>query len=213
MGEPLQIPLFNATGEPAGSMAAPAAFAESPNRHVIYLAVLKQLANARVGTASTKTKGEVSGGGAKPWRQKGTGRARQGSRRAPQWRHGGIVFGPRPRKYGADLPVKIRRLAMRSVISGKIASGQVKVMDALKLEKARTKEAMAILGRLHVQGRTLLVLPSVDAMVSRAFRNLPGMRISTAGEVSVYDILAFRNVIIVKEALAILAGRSGAEAA
>jgi large subunit ribosomal protein L4 len=213
MGEPVQIPLFNVAGEPAGSMVAPAAFTESPNRHVIYLAVLKQLANARVGTASTKTKGEVSGGGKKPWRQKGTGRARQGSIRAPQWAGGGIVFGPRPRKYTADLPVRVRRLAMRSVLSGKIASGQIKILDGLKFDKPKTREAAALLKRMEAKGRTLLVLPTVDAEMGRAFRNIPGVRVVPAGAVSVYDILSFRNVIVLKDALAILAGRAGAKVA
>lgn len=204
---PPDVPVFNQAGEPAGNMEVPGVFNGPPHAHMVYLAVTAQRANARAGTASTKTKGEVRGGGRKPWKQKGTGRARQGSIRAPQWPGGGIVFGPRPRKYEQDLTANMRRLALRSVLAAKMQAGQVAVLEALGLEAPKTRHAAALMKKMSMSGRTLVVLPQRDEAASRAFRNLPSVRVETAGAVSVYDLLNSRHIVVVREALDALVQR------
>jgi large subunit ribosomal protein L4 len=207
VSDSIQIPVFSHSGDPSGTVEAPGAFTSRPNTHVVYLAVVKQLANARVGTASTKTKGEVRGGGKKPWRQKHTGRARQGSFRSPQFRHGGVVFGPRPRKYAHELPAQVRRLALRSVLAGKTKAGQVAVLESLSIDPPKTKAAAALLKKMSISGRSLIVLPAGPSAAARAFRNLADARVETANTVSVYDLLNARHVVIVREALDALAAR------
>ena len=207
------LPAFSAAGEPAGTEPMPAVLAGHPNEHAVYLAVVSQLANARQGTASTKTKGEVSGGGKKPYKQKHTGRARQGSTRNPQWRHGGVAFGPRPRKYGHEVPAATRRLAFRSVLAGKSREGRLVVLAGLVLPGAKTREAAGLLKKLNLQGRVLLVVPAHDTGVRRAFRNMPAARVDTAAAVSVYDLLNAHHIVVVRDALAALLARCGQEAA
>lgn len=210
MSEGFQLPVFNQAGEPAGTVAAPAAFAgKRVNDHAVYLAVVGQLANARVGTASTKTKGEVSGGGRKPYRQKHTGRARQGSIRAPHFRHGGVVFGPRPRKYTRDLPSQVRRLALRSVLADKARNGRVAVLESLVIDPPKTKTAVALLKKMSVTGRVVLVLPPGPHAAYRVFRNFREARVEPVGRVSVYDLVNSRHVVVVKDALEALAARCG----
>lgn len=205
----LTLPSFTAAGDPSGSMPAPAVLSGHPNDHAIYLAVISQLANARAGTASTKTKGEVSGGGKKPYKQKHTGRARQGSTRNPQWSGGGVAFGPRPRKYHREVPAATRRLALRSVLAGKVREGRVVVLDALALEANKTKHVAALLRKLKFEGNVLVVLNIADAGIKRAFRNMPAARVDAAWAVSAYDLLKSRHVIIVKDALEAIVKRCG----
>jgi large subunit ribosomal protein L4 len=221
------IPRFSAAGEPAGTMEVPAVFAGRPHRHAVWLAVTVQLANKRAGTHATKTRGEVSGGGKKPWRQKHTGRARQGSTRAPQWRHGGTVFGPRPRSHAKEAPRSLRRLALRSALAAKIRSGAVAVAEPPAFEAPKTRHAAAWLrtiARAHAGvlqdrasaevaplrmsgARTLVLLAGRDAMAERAFRNLADTRILHAAHASAYDVIAAARVIVTPDALAALAKR------
>ncbi|MEK7475532.1 MAG: 50S ribosomal protein L4 [Candidatus Coatesbacteria bacterium] len=202
---------FDAAGEPAGTVVAPAVFAVHPHAHAVYLAVVAQLSNARVGTASTKTKGEVSGGGRKPWRQKHTGRARQGSTRAPQWPGGGISFGPRPRKYPKDLPRGIRRLALRSVLAAKMKDGRVVVVNRPVLDPPKTKTIASLLAKLGTEGAVVFVGDGRDEGLLRACRNLPRVRVAMAADVSVYDLLNASRIMVTAEALASLAKRCGPE--
>ncbi len=208
----MMIKSFNGSLEPAGEVEVPAIFDAAGNSHVIYLAMVKERANARAGTHSTKTRGQVSGGGKKPWRQKHTGRARQGSTRAPQWRHGGISFGPKPHGYSKDMPGRVRRLALRSVISEKMRAGQVVILEQLALEQPKTKFAAALLKKVAPDSPSIIVVPAASGPVRMAFGNMPKVHIGTAGSVSVYDLLKYRNVVIVKEALGVLAKRCGEEA-
>ena len=159
----MQVPMYNQSGEQIGTAELrDDVFAIEPNQAVMHQALVRQLANARQGTSSTKTRAEVAGGGAKPWRQKGTGRARQGSTRAPHFRHGGVAFGPTPRGHDKKMPRQMRRLALRSALSVKAKDGQVRVVDYLKLDEPKTKEMEAILGRLSVNSSALIVLPKTD---------------------------------------------------
>jgi len=208
----ISLPRVDAAGEPAGSVAAPAVFAIHPHAHAIYLAVTAQRSNARVGTASTKTKGEVSGGGRKPYRQKHTGRARQGSNRAPQWPGGGIAFGPKPRKYLKGLPRGIRRLALRSVLAAKMRDGQVIVVSRPSLDPPKTKTIAALLGKLGAGGAAVFVADGRDEGLHRACRNLPYARVAAAADVSTYDLLKAARILVTAEALAALAKRCGTEA-
>ena len=207
------LPRFNSAGEPAGTVPVPAAFAGRPHQHAIWLAVTAQMANRRTGTHSTLTKGEVSGGGKKPWKQKHTGRARQGSTRGPQWYHGGVSFGPRPHGYGKDLTAGVRRLALRSAMTAKVRDGAVSVVDAPDVAGGRTKSVAAWLAKLGVAGRSLVVLDGRDAAFNRAFRNIPRARVASAADVSVYDTMAAGRLLVTAEALAALVRRCGAEAA
>jgi len=205
----VQLPVFSHSGDPSGTVEAPGAFTSRPHAHAVYLAVVKQLANARVGSHSTKTKGEVRGGGRKPFRQKHTGRARQGSIRSPQFRHGGIAFGPRPHKYAHELPARVRRLALRSVLADKTLAGRVAVLESLSIDPPKTKAAVALLKKMSITGRSLIVLPAGPSVVARAFRNLADARVESVNSVSVYDLLNARHGVIVREALDALAARCG----
>src|SRR5712692_3830756 len=173
----LEITLYNMQGKDIGSLSLPeAVFGVKPNLALMHQAVTTEEANQRQGTADTKTRGEVRGGGKKPWRQKGTGRARQGSTRAPHWRGGGIVFGPTPRSHHLDMPRKMRRLAMRSALSGKLRDGELLVLDSFTLPVPKTREMAAALTTLGAAESTLIVLGGADPLVKRASANLPKVR-------------------------------------
>lgn len=209
MTEAVQLPVFSSAGDPLEKMSVPEAIAGVPNSHVVYLAVVRQLANARVGSASTKTKGEVRGGGRKPWRQKHTGRARQGSIRAPQWPGGGIVFGPRPRSYGQDMPAGVRTVAFRSVLAERARQGRLAILDGIALDSAKTKHACAFLKKLSFEKGVLFVTKGPEPEIKRAFRNIPGVRVERAEGVSLYDLLKFGHVAVVRDAFDELLKRCG----
>lgn len=173
-------------------------FGITPNEPVMHQAVVAYLANQRQGTASTKTRSEVSGGGRKPWRQKGTGRARQGSTRAPHWRHGGIVFGPHPRDFRKAMPKKMKRLAVASAFSARVADGDMIVIDEVRVAEIRTKSIVEFLNHLEVNGKVLLILGEHDPQVWKSSRNIPGMKVTVAPSVSTYDLLWADKVIIAR---------------
>ena len=175
----------------------------------MHQALVRQLANARLGTHKTKGRSEVRGGGRKPWRQKGTGRARQGSIRSPQWRGGGTVFGPVPRSYRQKMPRKMRRQALRSALSVKAADSQLVFLSALELEAPKTKEISAILGNLGVEGSALILLPERDEAVLRAVRNLPNVRTLVAQYLNVRDLLKFDTILVPLSALEVIEGFLG----
>lgn len=197
-GIALESPVYSTTGEQVGKVDLDAyIFGIEPNLAVVHQALRRQLANARLGTHKTKTRKEVRGGGRKPWRQKGTGRSRQGSRRAPHWRGGGTVFGPQPRSYRQAMPRKMRRLAVRSALSIKRADEQIIFLDELHLEDYRTKAVQEMLSNLHLQGRTtLVVLPEKDPVVQRSARNIPGVKTLLAPYLNVADLLDYDAVLM-----------------
>jgi len=170
-------------------------------KEVIHQVVVNYLANQRQGTHSTKTRGEVSGGGRKPWRQKHTGRARQGSIRAPHWVGGGIVFGPKPRDYSYDLPRELKRVALREAIEGKIADKELLIIDNLKIERPKTKDMVSILKNLSITGTVLIVTPEKDQNLLLSSRNIPGVTIRRASDVNVYDIVTHDRIIITRDAM------------
>ena len=177
-------------------------FGIEPNVAVMHSAVINYLANQRQGTQSTKTRSEVSGGGRKPWRQKGTGHARQGSTRSPQWTHGGIALGPKPRSYRFALPKKVRRLAMKSAFSTKVAAGEMMILKELKLDEIKTKTMVNLFGALKADKKVLLVLPENDQKVILSARNIPGVKTALVNTLNVYDILNCDKFIVVKDAVA-----------
>ena len=177
-------------------------FGIEPNVAVMHSAVINYLANQRQGTQSTKTRSEVSGGGKKPWRQKGTGHARQGSTRSPQWTHGGIALGPKPRSYRFALPKKVRRLAMKSAFSTKVAAGEMMILKELKLEEIKTKTMVNLFTALKANKKVLLVLPEKDEKVILSARNIPGVKTALVNTLNVYDILNCDKFIVVKDAVA-----------
>ncbi|MHC9539413.1 MAG: 50S ribosomal protein L4 [Vulcanimicrobiota bacterium] len=169
--------------------------------HHLHAAVQKQLNNKRLGTVSTKTRAEVSGGGKKPWRQKGTGRARHGSIRSPIWKGGGITFGPKPRDYSTKLTRKMRRLALKEALSSKVKDNRLVVMDEIKLDKIRTRDFVQMIKDMKLEGKVLFVLKEYDPIVEKSGRNIEGVRIVKVEGVSVYDLLYFDTVVFVKDAL------------
>ena len=177
-------------------------FGIEPNVAVMHSAVVNYLANQRQGTQSTKTRSEVSGGGKKPWRQKGTGHARQGSTRSPQWTHGGIALGPKPRSYRFALPKKVRRLAMKSAFSTKVAAGEMMILKELKLDEIKTKTMVNLFSALKADKKVLLVLPEKDEKVILSARNIPGVKTALVNTLNVYDILNCDKFIVVKDAVA-----------
>ena len=177
-------------------------FGIEPNVAVMHSAVINYLANQRQGTQSTKTRSEVSGGGRKPWRQKGTGHARQGSTRSPQWTHGGIALGPKPRSYRFALPKKVRRLAMKSAFSSKVAAGEMMILKELTLDEIKTKTMVNLFGALKADKKVLLVLPEKDEKVILSARNIPGVKTALVNTLNVYDILNCDKFIVVKDAIA-----------
>ncbi len=198
------VAVYNMAGEKTGEMELNAAvFGIEPNVPVMHAAVKNQLANRRQGTQSTLTRAEVRGGGIKPWRQKGTGRARQGSIRSPQWTHGGIALGPKPRSYNYTLNKKVKRLAMLSALSAKAAAGEIIVIDGLDLGEIKTKNFAGFLKALDAQdSKSLVVTPEVRVNVVKSAANIPGVRTTIASTLNVYDILNADKFIIDKAAVA-----------
>ena len=177
-------------------------FAIEPSIPAMHLVVVNYLANQRQGTQSTRTRSEVSGGGKKPWRQKGSGRARQGSTRAPQWYHGGIAHGPKPRTYGGSINKKVRRLAMKSALSSKVADDELVVLDSFKMDAIKTKEVVKVLSALNTAKKTLIVLPEKDDVIYRSARNIAGVKVTVVNSLNVYDILNCDTMLVLKDAVA-----------
>ena len=199
------IKVLNMAGAEVGTVELnDAIFGIEPNEAVVHDVVKNHLANCRQGTQSALTRGEVSGGGKKPWRQKGTGHARQGSTRAPQWTHGGIVFAPKPRSYSYVLNKKVKRLAMKSALSAKAAAGEIIVVDAIRLDSIKTKDFRAFLDAVKADGKSLVVTPAKNDVVIKSARNIPGVEVSMANLINVYDILKAKNLVLDKEALAVI---------
>ena len=196
--------LYDMAGKQIGEIElSEAIFGVEPNQAAVHEAVKNHLGNCRQGTQSALTRAEVSGGGKKPWRQKGTGHARQGSTRAPQWTHGGIVFAPKPRSYRTSLNKKTRRLALKSALSAKAAAGSVLVVDGLKLDEVKTKTMQGFLNALEA-GKPVVITADVDNNVVLSSRNIPGVVTTTAKVLSVYDIVNAKQLVIDKAALAII---------
>lgn len=196
------VALYNISGEQIGELALKdEIFGVEVHESVLHDAVVMQLASRRLGTHDTKTRSEVSGGGRKPWRQKGTGRARHGTIRSPIWRGGGIVFGPHPRDYGYSLPKKVRRLALRSALSVKVNSGDIMILDELKLDQPKTRDMARILNNLKVDD-ALLVTADKDESVEKSARNIPNIKPLIATGLNVYDILAYNKLVMTRDAVA-----------
>ena len=193
----------NMAGSEVGQVELNAAiFGIEPNMHVVHEVVKNHLANCRQGTQSALTRAEVSGGGRKPWRQKGAGRARQGSTRAPQWTHGGIAFAPKPRSYSYTLNKKVRRLALKSVLSAKAAEERVIVVDSIRMDAIKTKAFQGFLDAVKCDGKAVVVTNEVDQTVVRSARNIPGVVTAPARQLSVYDILNAKYLVVDQAALA-----------
>jgi large subunit ribosomal protein L4 len=207
----MQVPVYNIQGEQVSEVELrDDIFAVPVNPGLMHQAFVRQMANARLGTHKTKTRGEVSGGGRKPWRQKGTGRARQGSIRAPQWQGGGIVFGPQPRSYRQKMPRKMRRQALRSALSVKAAESQVRLVDALEMEEPKTKELVGILAKLGLEnGSALILLPQRDEVILRSVRNLPQVRTLVAQYLNVRDLLQYDYILMPLASLEVIEGFLG----
>ena len=194
--------ILNATGKPAGKVElADALFGVTPNEALVHQAVVRQLAGTRVGTSDTQTRGDVAGGGRKPWRQKGTGRARQGSRRSPQWRGGGVVFGPHPRGYEQRMPAKMRRAALKGVLSSKQAAGELRVVEGFALDEIKTRAFIEHLDAWDAQGKVLLVLAARDETVERSCANVREVRVILADSLNVVELLEADTVIFTRDAL------------
>ena len=197
------IDVLNMSGEKVSELElSEAVFAVEPNTSAMHIAVVNYLANQRQGTQSTLTRAEVSGGGKKPWRQKGTGRARQGSTRAPQWFHGGIAHGPKPRSYRFTINKKVRRLAMKSAFSAKVADNEMIVIDEIKLDAIKTKDMVKALSAVNAAKKALIVLPEKDDVIYRSARNIEGVKVAPVNAISVYDILNCDSLVIAKDAVA-----------
>ena len=195
--------VLNMAGNQVGEVELNAAiFGIEPNMHVVHEVVKNHLANCRQGTQSALTRAEVSGGGRKPWRQKGTGHARQGSTRAPQWTHGGIVFAPKPRSYSYVLNKKVKRLALKSVLSDKAAGGNVIVVDAITMDAIKTKAFKGFLDAVKCDGKAVVITPEVNETVVKSARNIPGVVTTTAKILSVYDLVNAKYLVIDQAALA-----------
>lgn len=177
-------------------------FAIEPNKSAMHLVVVNYLAAQRQGTQSTLTRAEVSGGGKKPWKQKGSGRARQGSTRAPQWYHGGVSHGPKPRDYGFSINKKVRRLAMKSALSSKVADKEMIVLDSFGLDAIKTAEAAKVLSAVKAARKTLVVLPEKNDIVYKSARNLDGVKVTLVNTLNVYDILNCDTIVVLKDAVA-----------
>ena len=177
-------------------------FAIEPNQSAMHIAVVNYLANQRQGTQSTLTRSEVSGGGKKPWRQKGTGRARQGSTRAPQWYHGGIAHGPKPRSYRFEINKKVKRLALKSALSTKVAANEMIVLDEFTLAAIKTKEVVNVLTAVKAAKKTLIVLPEKNDVIYRSARNIEGVNVTFVNTLNVYDILNCDSIVVLKDAVA-----------
>lgn len=197
-----KVAVLDMTGKEVGSVElSDAIFAIEPNTAVMHDVVVNHLANMRQGTQSALTRSEVSGGGRKPWRQKGTGHARQGSIRAPQWRHGGIVFAPKPRDYSYTLNKKVKRLAMKSAFSSKVLDNNLIVLDSMNLENYKTKTVVEVLNAIGANDKALIVLPSMEDKIIKSARNIPGVKTAQVNTINVYDMLNARKLVILKDAI------------
>ena len=195
--------VFDMSGKQVGEIELSAAvFGVEPNAAVVHDVVKNHLANCRQGTQSALTRAEVSGGGRKPWRQKGTGRARQGSTRAPQWTHGGIVFAPKPRSYAYTLNKKVKRLAMKSALSAKVAENNIVVIDSIKMDSIKTKTFANFLNAVGAEKKPLVVTAEADQIVVKSGRNIPGCEVTFANLLNVYDIVNANKLVVDKAALA-----------
>ncbi|CAM3234762.1 50S ribosomal protein L4 [Sporolactobacillus spathodeae] len=196
-----KLSVFDQKGAEVGNVElADSVFGITPNEHVVYQAIVMQQASRRQGTHAVKNRSAVRGGGRKPWKQKGTGRARQGSIRSPQWVGGGTVFGPTPRSYAYKLPKKARRLAIKSVLSEKVVDNDLIVLDGLAFDAPKTKDFIAVLKNLSVSEKALVVTQDFDDNVILSSRNIPGVTVLTATEVNVLDVVAHNKLIVTKEA-------------
>ena len=199
------IKVLNMAGNQVGEVELNASiFGIEPNMHVVHEVVKNHLANCRQGTQSALTRAEVSGGGKKPWRQKGTGHARQGSSRAPQWFHGGIAFAPKPRNYSYVLNKKVKRLALKSVLSAKAISGNIIVVDSIAMDSIKTKAFRGFLDAVKCDGKAVVITPEVNETVIKSARNIPGVLTTTAKMLNVYDLLNAKYLVIDQAALAII---------
>lgn len=198
-----KVSVYNMDGQQVGDIElSENVFGIEVNKFVLHQMVVNFLANQRQGTQSAKTRSEVAGGGAKPWRQKGTGRARQGSIRAVQWIKGGIAFAPKPRTYRFSLPKKMKRLGMKSALTSKVQANEILVLENLEFAEIKTKQMIELLGKLNVTEKTLLVLPEKNENVERSARNLPNVKLAKVNTLNVYDILNCDRFIITKDAVA-----------
>ena len=199
----LKTNVYNMSGELVGEIElSEAVFGVAPNESVVHDVVKNHLANKRQGTQSALTRAEVSGGGRKPWRQKGTGRARQGSTRAPQWTHGGIVFAPKPRDYSYTLNKKAKRLALKSALSSKASEQNIIVIDSIKMDAPKTKEFAAFLAAVGAEKKPLVVTAAADQNVIKSGRNIPGCEVTFANLINVYDIVNAKKLVVDQAALA-----------
>ncbi|SHJ50217.1 large subunit ribosomal protein L4 [Clostridium amylolyticum] len=195
------VGVFNKEGQKVGDIQlAEAVFGVEVNENAMHQVVLALLANKRQGTQSAKTRAEVSGGGIKPWRQKGTGRARQGSIRAPQWIHGGIVFAPKPRDYRVSIPKSMKKVAMKSALTSKVQDNEMIVLEALEMEAPKTKEMVKMLNAFEAK-KTLIVTAESNEAVYKSARNIEGVAVLPVNNINVYDLLKFEKVIITKDAV------------
>ncbi|MCU0652465.1 MAG: 50S ribosomal protein L4 [Candidatus Omnitrophica bacterium] len=208
--EAITLPILNTQGKEVDTLKLDATvFDGVVNEAVIQQAITAYRANQRRGLASTKTRGEVSGGGKKPWKQKGTGRSRHGSTRSPLWKHGGVVFGPHPRDFSYDLPRKIKNLALKSGLNAKVKESNFIILDSIELGEAKTKEAAKVMASLKLNNKynTLLLLEKIDVQLRRALRNIGSLCIDTAGNAHVYEVMAARKMVITKDGLQALVKR------
>lgn len=198
-----KVTVYDMAGKQVGELElSDAIFGIEPNKTVMHAAVVNYLANQRQGTQSTLTRTEVSGGGRKPWKQKGTGHARQGSIRAPQWRHGGVALGPKPRSYRYELNKKVKRLALKSALSSKLLENGLVVVDSIQMEEYKTKTVVAMLKALGAEKKALIVLPQVDEKFLKSSGNIPGVKNALVNTLNVYDVLNCDKFVISKEAVA-----------
>ncbi len=196
------VSVYNMEGNEVGSLELnDAIFGVEINEHLVHMAVLQYMANKRQGTQSAKTRGEVRGGGRKPWRQKGTGHARQGSIRAPQWKGGGVVFAPKPRDYSFKINRKEKRIALKSALTARVNEKKFIVLDELKFDEIKTKKMVAVLNALHAD-KALVVLGENDDTVIRSTRNIPNTKIALTNTINVYDIMKYSTLIVTKDAVA-----------
>ena len=196
------VALYDITGKVIGDIElSENVFGQPVNEPVLHQVVVAHLANCRQGTQSAKTRSEVSGGGKKPYRQKGTGRARQGSTRAPQWTHGGVVFAPKPRDYTQKVNAKVKRIALKSALSSKVADSELIVFDALNIEAPKTKEMAKALKAVNVD-KALIVLPEKNETVERAAANIPGVKTTLVGTLNTYEVLKYKKLILTKDSVA-----------
>ena len=198
-----KVDLLNMSGQKVGDIELnESIFGVEVNKEAMHLAVINQLANRRQGTQSTKTKSEVRGGGIKPWRQKGTGRARQGSIRSAQWIKGGIVLGPKPRSYRYTLPKKLKRIALKSALTSKVNGNDIFVLDQLNFDAIKTKQMVNVLNNLKVDSSVLVVLTGKNDAVEKSARNIPGVKTAFVNTINVFDILKYDKFLITKDAVA-----------